>query len=181
MWRITPLTSTFNHFWSLGRFFKPLDCSILVDPQLGFVCYTFLLLFFTCTDIIDSGEPDPSSPALLLYFFCVPLSGFLFLPPSLSLSLSSPLTAGLLCINAEPESSCQTESCFVSSLAPAPWWGPTACDNGNKRKQREGVMRGKNDVFVFAYACGPTCIYSHLCKQVWLTSFPVAGRHSRVI
>lgn len=85
MWRITPLTSTFNHFWSLGRFFKPLDCSFLVDPQVGFVCYAFLLLFFTCTDIIDSGEPDPSSPALLPYFFCVPLSGFLFLPPSLSL------------------------------------------------------------------------------------------------
>ena len=151
MWRVTPFTSTFNHF-----------SSILLDPQVSFVCWTILLLFFTCTNIIDSGEPDPSSPDLL-YFLCVPLSGFLFLPPlsfslSISLSLSSPLTAGLLCINAEPESGCQTESCFVSSLAPAPWWGPTVCDNGNKRKQKEGAKMTVLCLRTHAVLCAFTAI-----------------------
>ena len=88
MWRVTPFTSTFNHF-----------SSILLDPQVSFVCWTILLLFFTCTNIIDSGEPDPSSPDLL-YFLCVPLSGFLFLPP-LSFSLSFSLSLSLsLCPSA---------------------------------------------------------------------------------
>lgn len=164
----------------LGTTFEVLECSsslwtaVSVDPRVAFVCSTLFLIFFPCTNIIDSGEPKPASPALLLYFFCVPLSGFLFSPPrlSLSLSLSSPLTAGLPCINAEPESGCQTESCFVSSLAPVPWWGPTVCDNGSKWKQKEGMMRGENDRFVFPYTCGPMCIHGHLHKQLWLTSFP---------
>lgn len=43
---------------------------------------------FTCSDSKDSGEPDPSSPAHLLYFLCVTLSEFFFLP---SVSLPQPL------------------------------------------------------------------------------------------
>lgn len=69
-------------------------------------------------------------PAVFVSLSLFPLSSLLQLFP-----FSSPLTAGLPCINAVPDTGCQTKSCFVSSLATAMWWGPTVCDIGNRRKR----------------------------------------------
>lgn len=184
MWRVTPLTSTCNHFWSLGRFepSKPLDCSFLVDPQVGIVCSTFLLLFFTCTNIIDAGEPDPSSPALILYFLRVPLSGFLFLPPA-SLSPSAP-GSWITVYQCRAGKRLPDRIMFCLILGSCAVMRANSVLQWEQEEAEEGVMRGKNDRFVFLYAFVSMCIYGkpvYLHKQVWLTSFPIAGRYLHVI
>lgn len=91
----------------------------------------------------------------------VPLASLLL--PTGALPLSSLLTAGLPCINAAPETGCQTKSCFVSSLATAVWWGPTDYDIGNKWKKQMWREKKITALHFHRYVLSPTYINMHLC------------------
>lgn len=100
-----------------------------------------------------------SSLLSLFLSFCSSSS----LPPLQLFPSSSLLTAGLPCINAVPETGCQTKSCFVSSLATAVWWGPTAHDIGNKREKARCEQRQRwQEVYLSICAQPYVCVYMNI-------------------
>lgn len=118
---------------------------IFVKHQAVYIVFVYVL------PVILSFLSKTITFFILLFLFFFSFCYF-FLPYRSSLPPSSPLTAGLPCINAVPETGCQTKSCFVSSLATAVWWWPTAYDIGTKEKS-PGVTSDQGDKSFLMFRC----------------------------